>query len=149
MRVAATWPLSVAAEAAQAPKKTPRRWQDNKVITLGEDATTTGTGNHCGWTRDRIVHLAIMTALVKTGLPPSAAAKAASEYDQSQPGRDAGQPYPTGTTVMLYRGSDDSVVRNVDYDVSIFDLSNDDDVIVIVNLNRIIDRVDLVLNKFK
>jgi hypothetical protein len=148
MGVAKTYPLRVAAEAAQVQKKTPRRWQDNHVIALGNGGTTTGTGNHCGWTRNRIVQLAITQALVKKGVSPSTAAKAALEFtDQSQPGRAAGHLYPIGKTVMCL-GSIGSAVHNVDFNISVFDLSNDS-VTICIDLNRIAEQVDGVLNNSK
>jgi hypothetical protein len=150
MGVAQTYPLRVAAEAAQLPEtKTPRRWQDNRVITLGGNgATANGTGNRCGWSRNRILQLAITQALVKRGVSLSMSAKAALEFsDNGGASRAAGQLYPVGKTILRL-GSKDAEVANVDFSASIFDLSNDS-VTICIDLNRIVEQVDSVLNKFK
>jgi hypothetical protein len=149
MGVSKTYPLRVAAQAAQLPEKTPRRWQDNHVITLGGNAATaTGTGYRCGWSRNRILQLAITQALVKRGVSLSMSAKGALEFsDKSGASRAAGQLFSQGKTTLCL-GPDGPAVRNVDFNISVFDLSNDG-VTICIDLNRIVEQVDSVLNKFK
>jgi hypothetical protein len=143
-----TWPLRVAAEAAQVPEKTTSRWRNNDVITLGgNDVTTTGTGNHCGWSRNRILQLAITQALVKNGVSPSIGANRALEFsDKSGAGRAAGQLLPLGSTVLVIR-QHDAVVANVDPDARVSDLSNNG-VCIVLDLNKIAADVDSVLNSY-
>jgi hypothetical protein len=139
----------VAAQAAQLPEKTPRRWQDNHVITLGgNDVTANGTGNRCGWSRNRILQLAITQALLKSGVSLSRAAKAALEFsDYGNAGRPAGELFEHAKTVLVL-SSDSATVCNIDYSANLLDISNDG-AATVLSLNRIVERIDAVLNSFK
>jgi len=147
MGVVRTYPLRVAAEAAKTPDKICRRWLDNGVITLrGNDSKPGGSGNYIGLSRNRIVQLAATAALLNKGVSLSCAAKAALEFsDAGNNGRAAGEVYPIGKTVLTIGGPNGPAVRNVDFNVSVFELSNDG-VAIIVDLNRIAEQVDSVLN---
>ena len=148
MGVLQTYHPSVAAEAAKIPAKTARRWLDNKVIALrGNDSNPTGSGNHCGWSRNRIAQLAVTQALVEKNVSPSAGAKAALVFsDFGNAGRKPGECFGVCKTV-LFISDDGPMVRNIDFNFPIFDSSNEA-VIVCVDLNRIVDHVDSVLAKY-
>jgi hypothetical protein len=143
-----TWPLRVAAAAARSSEKTLRRWLDNPVITLhGNDVTTTGTGNQCGWSRNRILLAAITQALVEKNLSPSASAKAGLEFsDSGNAGRAAGEVFPSGKTILAIGGPNGPAVRNVDFDAKIFDELSESGVAILVDLNKVVADVDAVLN---
>jgi hypothetical protein len=144
-----TYPARVAAEAAQTPQLTIRRWIDSGVMPLhGNDSRTTGSGNYIGLSRNRILQLAITQALLKSGVSLSRAAKAALEFtDSGNTGRAAGEVYSTGKTILTIGGPNGPAVRNVDFNVSVFDQMSNDEVTITVDLNRIAERVDSVLNK--
>jgi hypothetical protein len=148
MNVAKTYPLRVAALAAQLPEKTPRRWMDTRVVTLrGNDVTAIGTGNHCGWSRNRILQLAITQALLKSGVSLSRSANGALEFtDAGNSGRAAGQLFPIGKTALVL-GPTGAVVVNVDPDARVTDLSNNG-VAICVDCNKIVADVDAVLNSY-
>jgi|SRR5882724_3041076 len=151
MGVVQTYPLRVAAEAAQVPTIKYRRWMDTKIVTLrGNDARTTGSGNPCGLSRNRILQAAITEALLKKGVSLSTAAKAALEFSDSDGagGREAGQLYPLAKTVLCLGSANGPVVSNVDFGASIFDMATDG-VTICIELNGIVQYVDAVLNKFQ
>jgi hypothetical protein len=145
---ARTYPARVAAEAAQTPQLTIRRWIDSAATPLrSNDSRTSGSGNYCGLSRNRILQLAITQALLKSGLSLSRAAKYALEFsDSAANGREAGQLFPVGKSVLVI-GNGSAAVNNVDFSVSVFDLSNSG-VAVIVDLNAIVNQVDAVLNSY-
>jgi hypothetical protein len=144
-----TNPLRVAAEAARTSEKTISRWRDNGALPLrANDVTTSGTGNQCGYSRPRILQAAITQALVEKHVALSTASNAALKFtDEGQTGRPAAQLFPLGKTILRL-GSKDAEVANVDFGASIFDLSNDG-VTICIDLNRIVEQVDSVLNKSK
>jgi hypothetical protein len=141
-----TNPLRVAAQAARAPERTLRRWQDiGALMPRGNDVWTTGTGNHCGWSRNRILQAAITQALVEKHVAVKTAANFALKFtDEGQTGRAAAHLFQRGKTVLLL-GSDDAEVANVDFSTSIFDLANGS-VTICIDLNRIVEQVDNVLS---
>jgi hypothetical protein len=150
MGVAQTYPLRVAAQAAHSSEKTLRRWLDNHVITLrGNDSTATGTGNPCGWSRARIVQAAITQALVERNHPPSASAKAAVKFtDESQTGRDSGELFKHGKSILVI-GPEGATVKNLLYDATLADVSNRGVCSITVDLTRIVESVDTILKEVK
>jgi hypothetical protein len=148
MGVVQTYPLRVAAEAAQIPEKTGRRWIDNRVITLrGNDVTTTGSGNHCGWSRNRIVQAATTEILLKSGMSLSRAAKDALKFsDEGQTGRAPGELFAHGKTYLLI-APDGATVKNFLYDVSHADVSNRAVCAITIDMNKVVERVDSILSQ--
>jgi hypothetical protein len=148
MGVVQTYPLRVAAEAAQIPERTGRRWIDNHVITLGGiDSRTTGSGNHCGWSRNRIEQAATMEILLKSGMSLSRAAKAALKFtDEGQTGRAPGQLFEHGKTMLVISGNGASV-KNCFFDATLADVSNREISITSVDMNKVVDQVDSVLER--
>jgi MerR-like DNA binding protein len=149
MGTARTYHARVAAEAAQVPQLTIRRWHDTDVIKLsGNDSRTTGSGNYYGYSRERIVQLATTGAMLKSGVSLKRAAGYALEFsDSGGNGREAGQLFPVGKTVLVI-GNGTATVNNVDFQASVFDLSNGG-VAIVVDLNAIVSQVDSVLNNTK
>src|SRR6476620_10483189 len=81
MGVVKTYPLRVAAKAAQAPQRKQRRWIDTNVVPLRANKhKASGSGNRCGLSRARILQIAITEVLLKSGVSLSSAAKAAFEF---------------------------------------------------------------------
>jgi hypothetical protein len=148
MGVVPTYSLSVAAEAARTSTRKIRREIDSNVTPLrANDVKANGSGTRIGLSRNRIVQIAVTTKLVKSGVSLSNAAKAALEFsDSGDMGRDAGEVYPTAKTILAISGPDGPAVRNVDFNVSVFDEMSNDGVAIIVDLNRLTEHIDSVLN---
>jgi hypothetical protein len=77
-----TWPLGIAATAAQTSTRTIRRWLDNGVIKLkrGQDVMANGSGSYCGLSRNRILQIALAQNLIAAGMARSRAASAALAF---------------------------------------------------------------------
>jgi hypothetical protein len=149
MGVAPTYPLRIAAKAAQISKNKQRRWMDTRVVTLrNNDLQATGSGHHCGLSRNRILQTAITEVLLKSGVSLSTAAKAALEFsDSGNNGRAAGELFPLARTVLILTPTG-AVVSNVDFDARVSDLSNNG-VAIVVDLNAIVAKVDAELANSK
>lgn len=148
MSVAPTYPLRVAAQAARIPSAKPRRYIDMKVTPLrANDVWPAGSGSRIGLSRNRVLQIAITEMLLKSGVSLSRAAKAALVFsDHSNTGREAGQLYKQGKTILVV-SNESATVRNVDFSANIFDLLNDG-VVIVADCNKIADAVDAVLNSF-
>ena len=146
MGVVKTYPLRVAAKAAQAPQRKQGRWIDTNVVPLrANDHKASGSGNRCGLSRARILQIAITEVLLKSGVSLSSAAKGAFEFsDRGKAGRGAGQLFPRGKTILNLSPAG-PVVSNIDFDGRVLDLMNDA-VVIAVDLNAIVARVDSILD---
>jgi hypothetical protein len=144
-----TWPARVAEEAAQVPTITQRRWIDTGVAPLrNNDRRVSGSGHAVGLSRNRILQFAITQALLKNGVSLSRAARAALEFsDYGNNGRPAGQCFQRGKTALVL-SSNSATVCNLDFNSSVFDISNDG-VSIVVDCNKVVAAVDSVLNNSK
>jgi len=142
-----TWPLRTVAHAAQMKPRALRQWLDTKVMKLrGNDRKSTGPGNHCGLSRQRAYQAAIVQHLNRHGVSVSSAAKAAFEFsDCGNMGRAPGEVFEHGKTWLLIIGPDSAIVKNIFDDTSLIDIS-DNAACIIVDLNKIVEQVDAVLN---
>ena len=149
MSVVPTYPLRVAAQAAQIPTIKIRRYIDANVTPIRtNDVKATGSASRVGLSRNRILQIAIAEVLLKRGISLSSAAKAAFEFsDRGNAGRGAGQLWPLGKTVLVLGGPNGPAVSNVDFNASVFDLSNQG-VSIVLDLNKVTADVDAVLNSY-
>jgi hypothetical protein len=147
MSVVQTYSIGVAAEAAQMPVKKIRRYIDTNVTPIcANDVKATGSGSRVGFSRNRILQIAVTEALLKSGVSLSTSAKGAFEFsDRGNAGRGAGQIWPIGKTILVIGGPNGPAVSNVDFNASIFDMSNQG-VSIILDLNKVVADVDAVLN---
>jgi hypothetical protein len=147
MGVVTTYPLRVAAKAAQIPTTTYRRWMDTKVVPLrSNDVNPGGSGQYCGLSRARILQAAITAASLKSGVSLSTAAKAALQFtDCGSAGREPGGLFEHGKTVLVI-GPEGATIRNVAFDASMADVSHGVCTIT-VDLNRIVESVDSTLKE--
>ena len=143
MGVVTTYPLRVAAEAAQISPRKQRRLIDTGIIILrGNDVKAGGSGNYCGLSRSRILQTATAEALWKTGVALSTAAKAALAFsDYESTGRAAGGLYAVGKTVLLVN-RDEATVKNIFGDTSFSELSNGATCVTVADLNAITTHVE-------
>ena len=146
MNVGATYPLHTAAKAAGYRPREFRRLVDNGFAAMqGCDRTSTGTGDKAGYSRRRILQAATTKALTDLGVPTSRASHAAFQYsDVENIGRAPGKLYSHGKS-LLFVSADSATVRNVFHDTSWTDITPGTSV-TIVDLNRVAERVDHLLN---
>jgi hypothetical protein len=84
-----TWPISTAAKAADMQSRALRQWFSTRVLKLrANDRKSTGSGDHCGLSRQRAYQAAITQTLNRYGVSVSRAALAAALFT------DEGQPNP-------------------------------------------------------
>jgi hypothetical protein len=143
----ATYQIGVAARAANTTPRKLRRTIDHNVIKLrGTDKQSTGTGDCVGFSRSRVLQIAITNELLSTGMALSKAADAALEFsDYGNQGRAAGKLFETAKTLLVVRPTG-AVVVNADFDASFVDLSARGISIIVLDLNKIVAQVDLALN---
>jgi hypothetical protein len=120
-----TWPLRTVALAAEMKPRALRQWFDTRVLTLrGCDRKSTGSGDHCGLSRQRAYQAAIVQHLNRYGLSVSRAARAAYEFsDVGNIGRAPGVLYEHGKTVLVI-DADGPTVKNIFSDASFSDVGN-------------------------
>ena len=143
-----TWPLGIAACAAQTSTRTIRRWLDNGVIKLrrGQDVIANGSGSYCGLSRNRILQIALTQQLLATGMSRSRAASAALVFtDTGDEQRAPGELYPFGKTLLVVDRTPQ--VINADFDARLTDLMPLSPCAIVVDCARITTCVDEVLCK--
>jgi hypothetical protein len=150
MNVADTYPLAIAARAAGTTTKKLRSRMDHGSIELrGCDRKSTGSGNWVGLSRNRIVEIATVEALTSSGISVSYAADCAAEFsDTGNAGRAPGELFKCGKTVLVTT-SDGASVHNVFHDTLLTDLMKHGACATILDLNRIVESVDAILNESK
>jgi hypothetical protein len=150
MRVEPTYPLPIAAKAAGLKYREFRRHVENDFITLqGCDRKSTGTGVPTGYSRRRILQAATIKSMTLNEVSISKVAAAALLFsDEGQTGRAPGELFPCGRTILVST-PDGSAVLNVFHDTPLGDLMKHGACATIVDLNRIVDQVDSILNESK
>jgi hypothetical protein len=143
-----TWPMRTAAQAADMEARALRQWFSTKVLKLGgNDRKSTGSGNHCGLSRQRVYQAAITQILNRQGMSVSRAARMAFEFsDIANIGRAPGELYGHGKTILAV-GPDGPVVKNLFADTTFSDVNNSTACLIAVDMNKVVDAVDTVLNK--
>jgi hypothetical protein len=141
-----TWPLRVAAKAADTTPRTVRRWLDHNIVRLrNNDVRPNGSGHYCGLSRNRILQIAITHRLLAAGMSLSLAATGALQFtDAGQPGREPGQPFEFGKTILVIDAAQTRVV-NADFDAGFADLINHAPSAVILDVNQLVDQVGATL----
>jgi hypothetical protein len=145
-----TWPLGLAAKAANISPRTIRRWIDNGVIKLkrGQDVTAKGSGSYCGLSRNRILQIAIARHLIDAGLSRAKAAQAASEFsDKADSQREPSGLYPFGRTLLISDGA--PRVINADFDARVSDFITLEPCAVVLDCGQITNRVDKTLLEYR
>jgi hypothetical protein len=142
------YPMAIAAKAANIPPKKQRRWLDTGVVPLrSNDRKAHGSGNYCGFSRNRVLQTAITQHLLSIGVSLSTAAKAALQFsDFGQTGRAAGELFQHGKTLLVI-GPDGTTVQNALFDASLADLSRRGVSFIIVDLNKIVAQIDATLKE--
>jgi hypothetical protein len=147
MNVVQTYPLHVAAKAARFKPREFRRQVNNGFIALqGCDRASTGSGDHAGYSRRRILQAATTKWLTALGVSFSTASAAALEFtDLGNIDREPGELFEHGKTVLLIT-PDDVTVKNIFPDTLFSDVSNCSACVITVDLSRVTEQVDKALN---
>jgi hypothetical protein len=147
MTQARTWRLRDVAQAAEMKPRALRQCFEIDALKLcGNDKRTTGSGSYVGLSRPRAYQAAIMKHLNRLGLSIPNAARLAFEFSNvGNIGRAPGELFEHGKTWLLI-GPDSATVKNIFADTSLIDIS-DNTACTIVDLNKVVEQVDTVLNK--
>src|ERR1700676_534668 len=121
MNVVQTYPLHVAAKAARFKPREFRRQVNNGFFRLqGCDRASSGSGDHIGYSRRRVLQAATTKWLTDLGVSISTASTAARKFsDEGQTGRNPGELFKHGKTVLLVK-PDGATVKNIFFDTSFF-----------------------------
>jgi hypothetical protein len=143
-----TYTAAVAAEASGATPATFQRYANQHLNYQPCDGESRGSGNKRPNSIRRINQAAIMVECSHLGISPSRAAEAAFEFsDRGNPGRNVGECYPIGTTVLVGLATGENKVIQIPPDLSINDVLSKDTSAFIVNCNTIVARVTEKLSK--
>lgn len=138
-----TYPFSAAQEAAGTSFAALQRLFDRKVITLQPcDRVASGSGSRRGYSVRRIVQIALTTELTALGISTSRAAKAAFEFsDRGSPGRNLGEPYPLGTTLLVGLPEGAHKVLNIPPDKTISEVLASHSAAFIIDAGKVVANV--------
>lgn len=129
-------------ESTGLPPATVASWIDRGIVGLdSRDHDEGRSGKPRGFCRARIYHFALMNALTKIGVNALRASDAASHFtDQSQPGRERGELFERGKTLLVI-SIDATKVINAETP-----FGANDGVSVVIDINKIVEKVDAALN---
>ena len=137
--------LSDVAQATSVPARTLTDWLSRKLV----DVPTHGSGTHRRFDKDDVVRIGIIAELVRLGVSVSAAAKAASAFsDESHGGRDIGELFPSGKTVLIADGDSARCINVADreqFESAMLSVYEDVRSVIAVVVNTVVARVDRAL----
>ena len=137
-----TYLAAIAAEAAGVSATDLQRYANNHLSFQPCDGQSSGSGDKRQYSTRRILQTAIIAEGKRIGISPARAGKAAFEIsDRGNPGRDVGECYPIGTTVLVGLATGENKVIQIPPDLSINDVLSKDTSAFIVNCNTIVARV--------
>ena len=152
MSVEKTCLLHDAATAARFKPREFRRQVNNGFFELqGCDRAPSGSGDHAGYSRRRILQAATTKWLTDLGVSISKASTAAFKFsDEGQTGRAPGELFQHGKTILVMAPEPEGAhVKNFFFDASLSDISERRVSVILVDLNKVVDQVDSVLNSQK
>src|SRR5216684_2685930 len=119
MNVGKTYPLRVAVEAAKYKEREFRRQVSNGFFKLrGCDRASTGSGDHIGYSRRRVLHAATTKWQTNLGVSISTASDAALKFsDEGQTGRAPGEVFEHGKSLLLV-SPEGATVKNIFFDAA-------------------------------
>jgi hypothetical protein len=144
-----TYSSGVAEKVTDTPQHTLQRlFQRNHVTIQPCDVPSKGCGENRGLSMRRILQIAITTELSRLGIGPSRAAKAAFLFtDRANPGRNVGEPFPLGRTVLVGLPDGQSKVICIPPDLTIADVLSSDGAAFIIDCGSVVAKVTEKLSK--
>jgi DNA-binding transcriptional MerR regulator len=136
--------LSAAAHASGVSATNLAAWTDRGIIELrGEDVDTSGSGTPRLYSRNRIIQVAIANSLTKVGLNILRAADAAAVFaNENQAGRERGELFATGRTMLVVTALETKVVNS---DRALGDYGP----AVVIDVGKVVERVDAALGQVR
>jgi hypothetical protein len=128
--------------ATSVPGPTVASWLDRGIVCLDErDEDTVGSGSHRRFSKARIYQIALTHSLTKIGLNLLRSADAAAVFaNRSDPGRERGELFPTGRTLLIVSPTTTTVV-NADAALGNYGVA------VAIDVNKVVERVDAALGQ--
>jgi hypothetical protein len=143
-----TWRLRTVAQAADMnPRALRQAFEIGALKLSGNDKKSSGSGSYIGLSRPRAYQAAVMKHLHRAGLSIPRAAQMAAEFsDVGNIGRAPSELYDHGRTILVV-GPEGATVRNIFSDTSFADVSNCSACLITVDLNKVVQQADTVLNQ--
>jgi hypothetical protein len=147
----AHYPLNIAALAARYKDREFRRYIDSGFFQMQRcDRASTGSGDHAGYSRRRIMQAAITKSLTNLGVSISTASAAALAFsDEGQTDRAPGELFEYGKTLLVILPDGSTTVKNVFGDASLEEISTDAACSIVVKINKIVAQVDAIIGTTK
>lgn len=131
-----------AARAADVPLETLTRWLDRKVIRLRQNDTRLPNG-YRGFSRNRIIQIAIVAELTRLGVAAGRAAEAALHFtDVANWNRKPCELAPRSRGYLILNNVGTTRIASIEPDQSIADELTGETAAIVVDLTRITTTVD-------
>jgi hypothetical protein len=116
------------------------RWLDRETIKpTRADHRPVGPGDYRTFSRATIIHIAIIKALMDSGVSGKVANTAALVFTES-----GGKLFPHGKTILFF-GAGDATIKNILFDETFADVTNHSACTTTVDLNHVVASVDKIL----
>lgn len=138
-----TYPAAVASRATETPLlRLQQYFERNHITTQPCDVASKGCGEKRGYSLRRIHQIAITTQLGWLGIGPSRAAEAAFAFsDKATPGREVGELYPLGRTMLVGHRSGQNKIVNIAPDESLDKILEPDNAAFVIDCGRVVANV--------
>jgi hypothetical protein len=136
--------LSGVCRITKVPEATAAQRLDRGIWKMSRrDTPSKGSGQHKEFCRDTTIRFAIAQKLIELNVGAKPASEAASLFTEQQPGRNAGDVFEFGKTLMLVSQASGSRIVNVGYDDSLIDiLGRPFEAAIVVDIGQIVKAVD-------
>jgi hypothetical protein len=118
------------------------RWLDRETIKPNRsDHKTGGTGDYRTFSRATVIHIALVKALMDAGVGGRVANNAALVFTDS-----GGEVFTHGKTILFYGTTTGAAtVKNILFDATFADVTNDSACTITLDINRVVADVDAIL----
>lgn len=126
--------------ATSVPGPTLASWLDRGIVVLDpRDQDTPGSGTHRRFCKERLYQIALTASLQKGGLNLLRSADAAACFaNTAQPGRNAGELFATGKTMLVISQTETKIV-NTDAALGDYGMA------IAIDCGVIVEKVDIAL----
>jgi hypothetical protein len=132
--------ISAFANAAEIPIRTLNRHLDRKIIKMPGHNPKSGKGHPREFSLSSVYVTAIGHTLTRLKVTPTEAMKFASAFLKSQRGRNAGQLFASGKTLLLVKTDGTASIVNLDADQDV--LSHLEAATIVLDLGKLISTVN-------
>jgi hypothetical protein len=143
-----TYTAAIVADATGASLATLIRYGKENTKFQPCDKRANGSGERNLYSTRRVMQIALTVECSRLGIAPSRGGKAAFEFsDRGNPGRDVGELYPLGATLIVGLATGENNIVNVPPDLSVNDVLSNDTAAFIINCNNVVSKVMSKLSK--